>query len=143
MPDDDRPVTRRDLRLEIAAAAEAARIELRDAIAPLATKAELQEAIALLATKAELQEAIALLATKAELQAAVAPLATKRELRESEERTRRHFDMVAERLEGQIRLLAEGQIALRESMDSQFGEVRTAIAQLDRRVMVLEARAPH
>jgi hypothetical protein len=129
MPDDDRPVTRRDLRLEIAAAAEAARMELRDAIAPLATKAELQEAIALLATKAELQ-------------AAIAPLATKRELRESEERTRRHFDMVAERLEGHIRLVAEGQIALRESMDGQFVQVRTAIAQLDRRVMVLEARAP-
>jgi hypothetical protein len=78
------PVTRDELRSEIAPLATKAEIaplatkaELRAEIAPLATKAE----IALLATKAELRAAIALLATKAELRAAIAPLATKVELR--------------------------------------------------------------
>jgi hypothetical protein len=56
-----------------------------------------------LATKDELKT----LATKQELADAIAPLATKEELREEGIRTRQHFDMVAERLEGQIRLVAE------------------------------------
>lgn len=83
-----------------------------------------------LATKVELREAIA---------AAITPLATKAELREEGERTRRHFDVVAERLEGQIRLIAEGLLALRERMESRFTEVTTEIGRLDRRGMRLEA----
>ena len=133
----------------------ATREELREAIAPLATKEELREAIAPLATKEELRQAIAPLATKEELRQAiaeaVAPLATKeelkplatkeelrREVRESEERTRRHFDIVAERLEGQIRLVAEGQGVLQERMDELRTDLKTDIARLDRRVMRLE-----
>jgi hypothetical protein len=92
-----------------------------------------------LATKAELGDTASVLATKAELREAVSVLATKVELYEEGQRTRRHFDIVAERLEGHIRLLAEGQVALRESMDLQFEAVRTSIVQLDRRVMRLEA----
>jgi hypothetical protein len=112
----------------------------------LATKAELGEAIAALATKAELREAIAEavapLATKAELHeaiaVAIAPLATKAELYEEGERTRRHFDVVAERLEGQIHLIAEGQMALHEEVRDLRTELKADIAQLDRRVMRLE-----
>ena len=82
----------------------------------LATKADL------LATKAELEAAIAgaiePLATRAELRAAIEPLATRAELRaaiaESEERMRRHFDVVAESLRDDIRLIAEGLAALSE-----------------------------
>ena len=96
-----------------------------------------------LTTKTELANAVAQLATKAELAAAIAPLATKVELteavREEGERTRRYFDVVAERLEGHIQLLAEGQVALRERMDEQFAGVRGDIGQLDRRVTRLEA----
>jgi uncharacterized protein YicC (UPF0701 family) len=110
----------------------------------LATKEELRtslaEAIAPLATKAELAEAIAPLATKAELAEAIAPLATKAELREESERTRRHFDVVAERLGGKIEIVAEGLVALRESVDRRFERVDGDIAGLDRRVTKLEAK---
>ncbi len=117
----------------------ATKAELHDAVAPLATKVELREAIAEavapLATKVELREAIA---------EAVAPLATKVELREAireeGERTRQHFDVVAERLEGQIRLIAEGHVALGERIDDVRTELKTDIKQLDRRVTRLEAR---
>jgi hypothetical protein len=100
--------------------------------------ARVEQILPALATKAELAEAVAPLATKAELAAAVAPLASRSEVREEGERTRRYFDVVAERLEGQIRLLADGQVALRDSMNEQFQEVRADIALLDRRVMRLE-----
>lgn len=50
------------------------------------------------------------LATKEELRAAVATLATKEELRAEGEETRRHFDVVAESLRTDIRLIAEGQV---------------------------------
>lgn len=106
------------------------------AIAPLATKAELQAAIAPLATKAELQAAIAPLATKAELQAANSEL--REGMRDEGERTRRHFEVVAERLEGHIRLVAEGQVLLQERFDDLRTDLKADIAQLDRRVMRLE-----
>jgi len=96
----------------------------------LATKVELKEAVAPLATKVELAEAVAPLATRAEMHTAIA---------EEGDRTRRHFDVVAERLEGQIKLVAEGVMGLREHMDERFDEVTTDVAQLDRRVMRLEA----
>jgi len=117
---------------------------LQAAIAPLATKAELREAIAEaiapLATKAELRaaiaEAIAPLATKAELQETRSEL--RDEIREDGERTRRHFDVVAERLEGHIQLVAEGQVLLQERFDDLRTDLKADIAQLDRRVMRLE-----
>ena len=94
------------------------RDDLDAAIAPLATRAELRAAIAPLATRAELRAAIAPLATKAELRAAIAPLATKAELRaaiaESEQRMRTHFDVVAESLRDDIRLVAEAVAAILE-----------------------------
>lgn len=112
----------------------------------LVTKDEHRESIATLATKEELREAIAPLATKEELRQsiaqAIAPLATREELRtairESEDRTRRHFDIVAERLEGHIRLVAEGQGTLQEQVSELRTELKSDIARLDRRVMRLE-----
>jgi hypothetical protein len=100
----------------------------------LATKAELAEAIAPLATKAELAEAIAPLATKAEL------AEVRAEVREEGGRTRRHFDVVAERLEGKIELVAEGLVALRDHVNGRFERVTTDVTHLDRRVTKLEAR---
>ena len=88
----------------------------------------IEQVLPTLATKAELRTAIA---------EAIAPLATKVEMREEGEHTRRHFDVVAERLESQIRLLAEGQMALRERMDDRFEHVAAQLAGLDRRVMRL------
>jgi hypothetical protein len=76
------------------------RVERVEQILPtLATKADL------LATKADLEAAIEPLATRAELRAAIA---------ESEERMRTHFDVVAESLRDDIRLIAEGLAALSE-----------------------------
>jgi hypothetical protein len=101
--------------------------DLAAAITPLATKDELAAAIAPLATKAELAAGLA--DTKAELRA---------DIREEGERTRRHFDVVAERLEGHIRLLAEAQSSTRETCDARHQDVQKELAWLDRRVMRLE-----
>jgi hypothetical protein len=121
------------------------RVERIEQILPtLATKVDLSAAIAPLATKAELAVAIAPLATKAELAAAIAPLATRDELhaaiKEEGVRTRQHFDVVAERLEGHIKLIAEGHVALNEKVNALSIEMRTADETLDRRVTRLEAK---
>ncbi len=98
-------VERRVDRIEQILPTLATREDLKAAIAPLATKAELRAAVALLATKAELRAAIAPLATKAELRAAIA---------ESEQRMRTHFDVVAESLRDDVRLVAEAVATLLE-----------------------------
>jgi t-SNARE complex subunit (syntaxin) len=90
-----------------------------------------------LATKTELQEAIAPLATKVELREVRSEL--REEMRREGERTRRHFDVVTERLEGHIRLIAEGQVLLQERFEDLRTDLKADIAQLDRRVMRLEA----
>jgi hypothetical protein len=87
-----------------------------------------------LVTKEELREAAARLATKEELREAAARLATKEELREEGERTRRHFDVVAERMRDEIRLVAEGHLATEAKFDRQ----RLEHLALERRVTTLE-----
>jgi hypothetical protein len=105
----------------------------------MVTKEELQAAIARLATKEELQAAIAPLVTKEELRAAIEPLATKAGMREEGERTRRHFDVVAESLRDDIRIIAEGQVALARRVDDVHVQLKRDIAGLDKRVTRLEA----
>jgi hypothetical protein len=82
-----------------------------------------------------IEQILPTLATKEDLKA----FATKDEMREEGERTRRHFDAVAERVEGHIQLIAEGQGALQEQFNDLRKDVRSDIAQLDRRLMRLEA----
>ena len=82
-------------------------------------------------------EAIAPLATKVELREVRSAL--REETRREGEHTRRHFDVVAERLEGHIRLIAEGQVLLQERFEDLRTDLKADIAQLDRRVMRLEA----
>jgi hypothetical protein len=106
----------------------------------LVTKDDLQKAIAPLATKEELRNAVAGLATKEELRNAVAGLATKEEVRAEGERTRAHFDAVAERLEEQIRLLAEGLLSLTRQFEEFKAETNARFAEMDRRLARLEAR---
>ena len=102
------------------------RVDRIEQILPtLATKDDLQRAIAPLATKEELRKAIAPLATKEELRNAVAGLATKEEVRAEGERTRAHFNAVAERLEEQIRLLAEAVLSIEQRLtrlEARFAE---------------------
>jgi hypothetical protein len=74
------------------------------------------------------------LATKEELRETAARLATKEELREEGERTRRHFDVVAERMRDDIRLVAEGHLATEAKFDRQ----RLEQLALERRVSTLE-----
>jgi hypothetical protein len=127
----------------------ASRAEMKDAIAeavePLVTKeylhAELAAAIAPLATKAELAAAIAPLATKAELAAAIAPLATRDEMRAEGVRTRQHFDVVAESLRDDIRLLAEHQVAFQADVNRGFKDVGGRLNNHEKRIARLEAGA--
>ena len=101
-----------------------ARLERVEQILPtLTTKHELQ------AAKGELHAAIA---------EAVAPLATRAELREEGERTRRHFDVVAERMHDDVKLSLEGHQRLTERVD----DLERATGAIDRRVRLLEASAP-
>ena len=68
-----------------------------------------------------IEQILPTLATREDLKAAIAPLATKAELRaaiaESEQRMRTHFDVVAESLRDDIRLVAEAVVALSERVD--------------------------
>lgn len=67
-------------------------------------------------------------------------LATKDHVREEAVATRRHFDVVAESLRGDIRLIAEGHVHLTHRMDRFEAETKGAVAGLDRRVLRLEAK---
>ena len=100
--------------------------ELHEAVALLATKEELRKAVEPLATKEELRKAVEPLATKEELRKAVEPLATKEQLREEGERTRRHFDVIAESLREDIKLIAEGHDALEKRMTRLESAGRTS-----------------
>jgi hypothetical protein len=59
---------------------------------------------------------------------------------ESEDRTRRHFDVVAEALRGEIRLLAEGVMAGAEGSMRRDTEIGGRIDVLEHRVLGLESR---
>ena len=109
--------------------------------------ARIEQILPTLATKEELRTSIA---------EAVAPLATKEELlatgeelrsalREEGERTRRHFDVVAEGLRDDIRLIAEGHDTVQRGLEAQRKEtkaVRVDVDRLDVRVTRLEAERP-
>lgn len=110
----------------------------------LATKEDLKafatkEDLKAYVTKADLKA----YATKDDLSRAIEPLATREEMyaaiREEGTRTRSSFNAVAERLETNIQLIAEGQMALQERFEDLRKDVKGDIAQLDRRVTRLEA----
>ena len=80
------------------------------AIAPLATREEM---------RAEIRAALVPYPTREEMYAA---LATTRDellqrMREEGDRTRRHFDVVSESLRDDIRILAEGLVAVHQRID--------------------------
>ena len=79
-----------------------------------------------------------------ELATAIAPLATRVEvhaaIRSDGEETRRHFDVVAERLQNSINLIAEEHVALNEKIDNVRSECKADVAALDHRVTRLESR---
>jgi uncharacterized protein YceH (UPF0502 family) len=90
--------------------------------------------LATLATKADL----APLATRDELHALRAELLA--EIRQEGERTRRYFDIVAERVESSVSFIAEGHGSLDAKIAGVRGEPKADVADLDRRVTRLETR---
>jgi crotonobetainyl-CoA:carnitine CoA-transferase CaiB-like acyl-CoA transferase len=96
------------------------RTAIEKAVAPLPTREEMRSAI---------EQAVAPLATRDELH---------RALRDEGAQTRRHFDVVAGSLRGDIRLLAEGQVMRQQRVEDLRIEIKGDIAKLDRRVMRLE-----
>jgi hypothetical protein len=119
----------------------------------LEIRRDLAEAIALARqeTRADLAEAMTSMreenrthfASRADLAEAMATLRT--EIRSEAAETRRHFDVVAEGLRGDIRLVAEGVVANTESierlrsdvtreMDERFRVVNLAIGELRTRI---------
>ena len=85
------------------------------------------------------EQIVPTLATKADLEAAIAPLATKAEVKAEAAETRRHFDVVAEGLHADIRMIAEGVVALQAAGDARHVEVMGILARHDRRLTRLEA----
>ena len=75
------------------------------------------------------------LATKDDLKA----YATKEEMREERERTRRHFDVVAEGLKESIKAIADGHQALGERIDAVGRDIRSVLDNHERRITKLEA----
>ena len=100
----------------------------KDDIRNLATKDDIRN----LATKDDIRN----LATRDEL----SRFATKEDVLAEGARTRAHFDAVAERLESQIRLLAEGLASLDQRFEDFRSETRANFAAVDRRLLRLEAR---
>jgi hypothetical protein len=58
----------------------------------------------------------------------------------SAEETRRHFDVVAEGLRSDVRVVAEGHVGLVERLDRFQQEVRRDLRRVERRLLGLEAR---
>ena len=62
------------------------------------------------------------------------------EIAASATETRRHFDVVADRLMDKIRLVGEGVIGVDQKLDRFRGEVADEFRKVDRRLLRLEAR---
>ena len=156
---DDRPVTRAELRSELEPFA--TRAELRSELEPFATKAELRSELERFATKADLAELALRLdafatkadlaelalrldafATKADLSerlesfAALFMRATQQQLDTAATATRQHIDAVAERLSAEIARasLAGGEQTRREIgvLDDRYRDLPGRMALLER-----------
>ncbi len=78
-------------------------------------------------------------AARAAIADAIAPLATREEMRQEGERTRRHFDIVAESLRDDIRLIAESQITLQGDVRRHRNELNGILKNHEKRLTRLEA----
>ena len=87
---------------------------------------------------------------RGDMEALGGSLATKLEVRDEGVRTRRHFDVVAESLEGSISLIAEGHLALEQQMtrmeanvtagfETRIRTTELVLQDHGRRLIVLEA----
>ena len=92
----------------------------------------IEQVLPTLATRDEIRN----LATRDEL----ARFATKEDMLAEGARTRAHFDAVAERLESQLRVLADGLLSLDQRFEDFRSETRANFTAVDRRLLRLEAR---
>jgi hypothetical protein len=67
--------------------------------------------------------------------------ALRAEIAASAAETRRHFDVVADRLMDKIQLVGAGVIGVDQKLDRFRGEVADEFRKVDRRLLRLEARA--
>ena len=74
-------------------------------------------------------------ATKEDLKA----YATKEDMREEGERTRRHFDVVADGLKEGIKVIADGHKGLDDRITSLGRDIKSVLANHEHRITVLEA----
>lgn len=121
----------------------------KDDLKAFATKKDLnafatKDDLRAFATKEELKA----FATKVELQAAIAPLATREEMhtaiREEGERTRRHFDVVAEAMGFQLSVVAEAHGTLDQRVADiarRHSDMEHWRDRFDMRVQALETAA--
>jgi hypothetical protein len=137
--------------------------QVRQILPTLATKEDLrglatkEELLAtkqdLAACKADLEAKIATLATKEELTAAIAPLATRdyvdtlitqtrREVKEQAEETRRHFDIMYERMRDEVKVIAEGYVVTKERVDELDRAHRALAGRFDRLDLAQYRRKP-
>ena len=67
-------------------------------------------------------------------------------IKEDNEQTRRHFDVVAESLKSEIRVIAEGHGVLVEKIDglgTRMGHLETKVDHLETKVDALDSRMDH
>jgi hypothetical protein len=76
---------------------------------------------------------------KSELRSEIA-LELRADIVASAAETRRHFDVVADRLMDKIQLVGEGVIGVDQKLDRFRGEVAEEFQRVDRRLLRLEAR---
>jgi len=122
------PATKKDLETAVGDL----RTEIQVAVAPLATKAEVTgvttDVAALKTDVTTLKTEVT--ALKVELYAAI---------RAEGVETRRHFDVVAEGMHADFRILAEGFVATEARCDTRHRDVTRTLNEHDRRLTRLEA----
>ena len=69
-------------------------------------------------------------------------LATKSDVHEEAERTRQHFDVVAESMKDSIKLIADGHQALGDRIDNVSRDIRSVLENHERRITKLEGKTP-
>ena len=89
---------------------------------------------------ATVEQILPTLATKADL--ADLKTATKADIQLAEEGTRRHFDVVAESLRDDIRMIADGVVSLHARVDAHRAETAGVLANHERRLTRLETPRP-
>jgi hypothetical protein len=80
-------------------------------------------------------------ATKDDLKAFPTREEVQTAIRQEGERTRQHFNAVAERIEASVKVIAEGHEATKDHVSAEINGVKAELAGHDQRIMKLEAES--